>query len=114
MIKREEDAFEGVIDIDKTRLDDECENQPRKVWSYGKMYAKAVRDMGAAKAALKVAEADADSAIREDPGDYGLTKITEVGVKNAIIRCKEYKEAQQTFLEADVDEHKRQKEQYDQ
>jgi len=95
MDAKEEKKFESMIDIDKTRLDDECENQPRKVWVYGKEYAKAIRKLSEAKAEMKVVEADLDSMIREDPEDYGLTKTTEPGIKKAVLRSREYQEAQE-------------------
>jgi hypothetical protein len=101
MNKEEEREFESLIDIDKTRLDDESEDQPRKVWMYGKMFAKAMKLLNEAQAELKVAEADVDSAIREDPGDYGLEKITEAGVKRAILRSKEYQMALKQMNEAE-------------
>jgi len=101
MDKNEEKEFESIIDIDKTRLDDECESQPGKVWHYGKMYAKALKLLAEAKAQLKVAEADVDSMIREDPSEFGLEKVTEAGVRRAILRSKEYQEAQDIFNEAE-------------
>ncbi|KON32540.1 hypothetical protein AC477_02825 [miscellaneous Crenarchaeota group-1 archaeon SG8-32-1] len=103
MNKTEEKKFDNLIDIDKTRLDDECENQPYLVWEYGKGLAKAILDADEAKAAIKVAEAEVDISVREAPEDYDLDpnkKPSEEAVKKAIIRSKEYKEAIKVFNRA--------------
>lgn len=94
MNKKEIEDFENiVIDIDKTRLDDEAENQPRKVWIYGKMYAKAIQNFDEKSAELRVVEADLDALVREDPASFDLGKITEPAVKRAILRSREYQDA---------------------
>jgi hypothetical protein len=93
MNKEEQENFEGLLDIDKTRLDDEAEDQPKKVWIYGKMLAKAIRAWDDAIAKFKLAEADADAAVRDHPSKFGLEKVTEMGVKRAILRNKAYQAA---------------------
>jgi len=55
MDKKEEKDFESLLTIDKTRLDDESENQPYLVWDYGRMSAKAIKALDEAKSDLKVA-----------------------------------------------------------
>jgi len=100
MNKDEQKEFEGLLDIDKTRLDDECEKQPHLVWEYGRMSAKALRDVDDALANLKLAEADVDAAVRETPAEFGLDKITETAIKHAILRSKEYQEAQEQLNKA--------------
>jgi hypothetical protein len=97
MDKKEQKEFEGLLDIDKTRLDEECEKQPRLVWDYGRMAAKAERDVDEAIANLKLTEADVDAAIRETPSEFGLEKVTEPAIKQAILRSKEYQEALSTL-----------------
>jgi len=100
MNKREQDEFESLLEIDVTRLDEECINQPRKVWTYGKMYAKAVKELDEALAEQKVIEADVDAEIREKPGAFGLDKLTEAAVKRAILRHKKYQEVQEKVCKA--------------
>jgi hypothetical protein len=100
MNTREQKDFKTTLDIDKERLDDECLEQPRKVWYYGRLYARAVKKWDRAVGALKVIEADVDAEIREDPGAFGLDKITEPAVKRAILRSKKYQEAQEVVHSA--------------
>ena len=63
MQEKEQEEFESLLDIDKTRLDDECENHPYLVWDYGRMFAKAIRQADQSKADLKVVEAELDIGI---------------------------------------------------
>lgn len=93
MNKQEQKDFDSLLDIDKTRLDDEAEDQPKKVWIYGRMLAKAIRNWDDAIAKFKLAEADADAAVREHPSKFGLDKVTEMGVKRAILRNRGYQKA---------------------
>lgn len=103
MNKDEIKEFDNLIDIDKARLDDECENQPYLVWEYGKGLAKAILLADEAKAEIKVVEAEVDKAIREAPEDYGLSakrKPSEEAVKKAIVRSDEWKEAIKKYNKA--------------
>jgi len=103
MDKKEEKDFESLLTIDKTRLDDESENQPYLVWDYGRMSAKAIKALDEAKSDLKVAEADVDISIRESPGDFDLDadkKPTEAAIKGAILRSKEFQKANKKYIEA--------------
>lgn len=99
----EEKEFENILNIDKTRLDDEAENQPYLVWDYGRMTAKALKALDEAKASLKVVEAELDVAVREKPHKYGLSsdkKPTESAIKSAVLRSKHYQKANQIFIDA--------------
>jgi hypothetical protein len=100
MDKSEQNEFESLLDINLNQLDVECIEQPRKVWIFGKKFAKAVRILDEAVAELKVAEADMDATIRESPADYGLEKITEAAIKRAILRSGEFQTAQEKVNEA--------------
>jgi len=99
----EEKEFENILEIDKTRLDDEAENQPYLVWDYGRMMAKALKALDEAKAQLKVIEAEVDIEIREHPEKCGLDpnkKPTENAIKSATLRNKKYKKANQDYIDA--------------
>jgi len=103
MKKEEEKEFESLLTIDKTRLDDECENQPYLVWDYGRMTAKALKLLDEARADMKVAEAEVDISIRENPADYDLDadkKPTEAAIKGAILRSKEFQNASKKCIDA--------------
>lgn len=103
MNNKEEKEFESLLEIDKTRLDDEAENQPFLVWEYGKMTAKALKALDEAKANLRVVEADVDIAVRENPSKFDLDsdkKPTETAIRGAVLRSEEYKEANQEFIDA--------------
>jgi hypothetical protein len=100
MTKDEEKEFEKILDIDKYRLDEESLLQPRRVWHYGKLTAKAQKALDEAAAELKVVEADVDAAVREDPSAFDLEKLNETAIKRAILRSKDYQEALKAFNDA--------------
>lgn len=82
-----------LFDIDKGRLDDELENQPKLFLKYSLKLADAKRDLEAAKAALDLTYAETDSNVRLNPEKFGLEKATEPAIKQAILSSKRYKEA---------------------
>ena len=106
MDKKGEQEFESLLDIDKYRLDDECQQQPHLVWDYGKVSAKAGKILDEAKSNLKVVEAEVDQVIRESPGDFDLPadkKPTENAIKAAVLTSKEYQQANKKVINATYD-----------
>ncbi len=96
MNRQTQEEFDNIIEIDRYCLDDEAENQPRLVWRYVKLRAKAQLRLDEAKANVKVVEADVDADVRDDPGKYGLSvdkKPTEAAIKKAILRSDQMREA---------------------
>ena len=87
--EREPDFFE----IDPNELDREWVRQPGLYHKYAVDLADARRDFEQAKTALDIAAADVDSVIRSKPEKFGLEKVTESGVKAAVLSSREYKSA---------------------
>ncbi len=72
------------LEIDPLRLADEWLGQPAQRQIWGEKLADAQLELDEAKTYLAVAQAEVDREIREDPGDYGLAKITEAAVSTAV------------------------------
>jgi hypothetical protein len=103
MDKKEEKEFDSIINIDKNRLDDECENQPYLMWMYGKELSKAIFVADEAKAEIKIVEAELDLSVRKKPGRFGLSpdkKPSEEAIKKAIVRSERWKTAVHDYNEA--------------
>jgi hypothetical protein len=91
--------YEKDIEIDESALDIEWLEQPRLMLKYAKNAAEMQLDLDKAKQDLDIAKAEADKAIRENPERFGLEKVTEAAVSNAILISKDYKQAYQTYLD---------------
>ena len=100
MDRDEQEEFENLIDVDETILDRQSRAQPRLVWQYGRLLAKAFKSLDEAEANVKVVLADITKAIREKPKKHGLTSVTEAGLKVAIPGTKEYKDAVKKVIAA--------------
>lgn len=85
------DIDEDVLLIDKHDLDEEWVNQPTTYFKYASMLADAKFTHEEAKADLALTEAEVASAIRKKPSNYGINKLTESAVKEAIPQQAEYK-----------------------
>lgn len=70
--------------IDKSVLDDEWVSQLGMVRHYGYELAEAKREMEEAKTAVELLNANLSLRIRTRPRKYGLTKVTEAAIKDAI------------------------------
>ena len=92
--------FEDELKIDKNILDYEWERQPSLVFVWGSKYADSIFERDKKKEQVELKYAEIDSKIRENPGMYDISKITETVVKSKVIQSKEYRTAMNDFLEA--------------
>lgn len=89
-----------VSAIDKNRLDEEWTGQPEKMEKYSKLLADAKNDHATKKAEFELRDAELTAAVRLNPSRYGLVKVTEGGIEQAVILLKEYQEAQKAVNDA--------------
>lgn len=97
-----------LMDIDRNLLDKEWLDQPKHVYHYGILLADAWKALREAKAIadvkwaeLKRLAARIDLEIRKNPKNYGLDKITETVVANAVLVNPKYIRKQEACFEAD-------------
>lgn len=92
--------FKKDLEIAKHELDKEWINQPILFveWAEQAVNASFVKDK--AKERLDLTRAEVDFKIRSNPSKYGIEKITESVVTNTIITSKEYKAANDNYLNA--------------
>lgn len=91
--------YEQDITIDETALDVEWLDQPRKVFRYGKHLAHVNKELELSKESLNVVKAELDKAIRQNPAAYGIDKLTETQVSNAILLQDEYQAANKEMID---------------
>jgi len=90
------DEFDSLIDVDMTALDRQSAQHPRLVWTYGRELANAQKELDYALADLETTDAELDDAIRHNGKAYGVGKVTELGIKTAIKRTQEHRDAVKT------------------
>ena len=88
-MKEEPDFFEP----DKHHLDTELVRQPQLYWEHAERLADTRRDHERAEAEKDLTWAELDAKIRGNPGDWGLDKVTESSVEQAIVRSTRYQKA---------------------
>jgi len=92
--------YERDIKIDELALDVEWLEQPRLMLKYSRHAVETRKTLDKAKLNLDVARARLDKKIRANPGEYGLAKVVEAAVQNAILDAPEYLEAHEKYLNA--------------
>lgn len=92
--------YKDEIEIDQHNLDQEWLDQPRRFIKYASAQAQASFDVDKAKERLDVAKARADQDIRNNPQDYGISKVTESLVSNLITENTEYQHALKEYHQA--------------
>lgn len=90
---------ELVFDIDKNMLDDEWLNQPKRYFEWAVRLEDARADFEICKAEFDVVKSELDLAIRTNPDDYDLPKVTDKSIAAALITQQGYKDAQQDMFE---------------
>lgn len=81
------------LSIDKGRLDEEWLQQPKLRLEWGAALATARLALDEAQSALALVDAQLDRQVRQDPEEYGVTKVTEATVAAAIAEAEEHQEA---------------------
>lgn len=73
------------FEIDELDLVKECAMQPQQVANWQKRQGELEDELDRAEAAVKLSYARLDLAIRQNPEEYGLTKVSESSINAAII-----------------------------
>lgn len=92
--------YEKDIVIDESALDVEFLEQPRLMIKYCQHAEKMKREADYAKERLDVKGAELDRNIRSQPDLYGIPKVTEAVVQNAILMDADYQQLSKEFIEA--------------
>jgi len=103
-MKRSE--FEKDLEIDIESLDAEATIQPELFFKYASMARDARENYDLAKMQLNIIEAELARKVREAPAAFGVAKVTEASIKEAVLVHPRYKAAYenmvQTRSEADL------------
>lgn len=91
--------YEKDVAIDENALDIECLEQPSLVFQYSKWSAKCELEVDKASESMNIIKAELDQKIRENPDDYGVSKVTENAITNAIISHPKYQNAKADYLD---------------
>ena len=91
--------YEKDMAIDPEALDTEFLKQASMMLKYCQHSARMRMEVDKAKQDLDIAKAEADKNIRDDPEKYGINKVTETAIANAVLIEKGYKKAYSSFLE---------------
>ena len=91
--------YEKDIFIDENQLDIEWLEQPSLMLKYCNYESQMEQNLDIEKTKLDLLKSELDSQIRKNPSDFGVEKITETVVLNAVIATEEYQEAYLTYLD---------------
>jgi hypothetical protein len=94
------ESYKKDLQIDKYQLDNAWISQPLLFCEWAEKAVEASFERDKAKEQLELTRAELDGKIRSNPSDYGLEKVTESAVSNAIIQDPIYKKANSYFLES--------------
>jgi hypothetical protein len=92
--------FKTEIFINKNELDEELVKQPQLYCYWAEQEAAALYERDKNKEKLDLVKAELDGEIRKNPNKYGIEKITESAISNAIIQNSKYKEANDFYLQS--------------
>jgi len=91
------DELKGLLQIDKSSLDDELMHQPMLLWRVSEAYVQAAAQRDSLKEALGVVDAELDGVVRNQFKDE---KVTEALIKGQIQTNTKHKKASETYLRA--------------
>ena len=96
------DANEFTHDrtIDPSQLDMECVRQADRFFAWAERAAEAGAEVDRTKLTMEVTQARLEIECRQTPEKFGLVKITEGGIKAAVIMSDRYEDARQAHINA--------------
>lgn len=92
--------YEEDVRIDPDALDVEWIHQADLMRKYSRHAANMKYYLDSAKERLDITKAYVEMRIRDNPGNYGLSKVTESAIQSALILTTEYQEASKEYNEA--------------
>ncbi len=93
-------GFRTSLKIDGTKLGEECLGQAVLYEQIGQLVADIKRTARTAKDTLDFTEARLKKEARQDPGKFGIPKVTESALDEAVKTHEEYLSAQKEFGDA--------------
>ncbi len=90
---KEKEIDSSFLEIDMDSLDEEWINQPELFHKYAIKASLYSKKHDEAKAELDVVKAEAGKRIRQNPQKYGIKKVSEKAIEEAIILDHSYQEA---------------------
>lgn len=90
----------STFSIDRLRLEEECEKQVDFMEDHCTILANAKKEVGEAEAELELVDAELAMAIRRKPKKFGLERVTDQAIKQAILLQKEHIDAEQAVIKA--------------
>jgi hypothetical protein len=78
------------LSINKHRLDDEWLAQPQRMMDVIELAAHEQTRLDRQERELDVVQAEIDARVRANPSHFGLDRVTEAGIKNAVQRSERY------------------------
>ena len=92
--------YDEDLRINKDQLEIEWEKQPMIYFHWAQKEAEALEAKDKANQRMNIIQAEMDAKVRSSPGDYGLSdKPTETAIKNIVTNSKEYREAENDYIE---------------
>lgn len=92
--------YERDIKIDETALDVEWLEQASLMIKYARHAADCRMNLDLAKERVDYVKAELDKAIRENPKEFKMEKITESAIQNVIITQRKYMDAEEKLIHA--------------
>jgi hypothetical protein len=89
-----------ITPADKTLLDDQFEEQDGLYRHYAEQLDEANQELVEAENQLEFVKAKLSSSVRADPGNFGLSKVTEAAINEVVVQQEEYREAQEDVSES--------------
>ena len=91
--------YEQDIKIDDSCLDIECLDQAALFLKYARNASEKRKELDEEKQSLDITKANLDAAIRKNPENYEIEKVTEGAIQSSILNNKRYQEAYQKYLD---------------
>jgi hypothetical protein len=98
-IQEQLDTIKAKLPLNEMELETECANQPLVYEEIGGILTEVEAHAKIAKNTVDFVWADTSTSVRNDPIKFGIPKVTEEAVKNAVTASQAYQQAQKDLIE---------------
>lgn len=98
--RRDKVEQELRLEIDELRLDKELKIQAKMVRHWSEVVAERQAQYDSSKAALEITDAEISQSVRKNPESFGIEKVNNDAVKEAVLTHPDHKIAQKKVIKA--------------
>jgi hypothetical protein len=96
------DRKDDILAINTNKLDEDAAEQPRTLRQWADKLSFAEKRAKLAKRKLRVVKAELSKVVRQSPSKYGIFRVTDTAIEDAVVMMSAYKAEEEELISAEL------------